>query len=174
MVAPAGVGSELLQAREVEYLAGRKVPDVPGLHLRQDSAGPVGLTTTTWVTATATVTGGVLSVTPFPGATGQAGNGNGDGNGGGGLGIVATETDTIMTTTTVPAPVLPTAAPIGLGDLNGDDGITSLMEMNQTEAPSRPWMVTRSTTVQRHRPSFIGFMLWATAILALDIYINTL
>ncbi|KAK6206130.1 hypothetical protein LQW54_007850 [Pestalotiopsis sp. IQ-011] len=74
---------EQLDGREVEYLEGRELPEVPGLQLRQDSAGPD--TVTAWATATITITittnGIPLPVTtvtpfpaPFPDASGQAGN----------------------------------------------------------------------------------------------------
>lgn len=68
--------TEQLDSREIEYLAGRDLPEVPGLQLRQNSAD--GFTYPAWATATVTVTTTaplpVSVVTPFPGASGQAGN----------------------------------------------------------------------------------------------------
>lgn len=175
MVAPTGADDKLLHEREVRYLAGRRdLPEIPGLHLRQDSVGPPdfpGLTTTTWVTATATITG--IIVTPFPGATGQAGNGNGNGNGGGEIGPLATVTNTVTTTTITIPPLLPAMnSEVALGTHEVSDAVASLSEANRTAAPSRPWMVTTSRTVERGRPSFAGLILWAVAVLALDLFIN--
>ncbi|KAH9994739.1 hypothetical protein F4779DRAFT_217407 [Xylariaceae sp. FL0662B] len=56
MVAPGAVGNELLRAREADYLAGRPVQDVPGLHLRQESITGTATVTTT-MTFSVTVTG---------------------------------------------------------------------------------------------------------------------
>ncbi|KAK6086106.1 aspartyl-trna synthetase [Seiridium cupressi] len=54
--------TEQLDSREEEYLAGQELPEVPGLQLRQDSAGPY--TYTVWATATVTTTtNGPLPVT---------------------------------------------------------------------------------------------------------------
>jgi hypothetical protein len=79
--------TEKLDSREIEYLAGRELPEVPGLQLRQDSAD--GNTITAWATATVTVTlttNGPLPVTmvtpftlPSPGPGGQAGDPQGQG-----------------------------------------------------------------------------------------------
>ncbi|KAK9775158.1 putative SURF1-like protein [Seiridium cardinale] len=59
--------TEQLDNREEEYLAGQELPEVPGLQLRQDSAGPY--TYTVWATATVTTTTNgplpVTIVTPF-------------------------------------------------------------------------------------------------------------
>jgi hypothetical protein len=80
---PATV-TEQLDTREVEYLEGRELPDVPGLHLRQNSVG--GYTFTTWATATVTVTIStnvplpVTVVTPMPVMSGQVRNLPGQGS----------------------------------------------------------------------------------------------
>jgi len=47
MVAPGSVNEELLRMREADYLAGRQLPEVPGLQLRQESI-PVTTVTTTY------------------------------------------------------------------------------------------------------------------------------
>lgn len=71
--------TERLDNREVEYLAGRELPEVPGLQLRQNSVD--GNTVTIWgtvtVTTTATAPLPVTIVTPFPKASAQAGQGQG-------------------------------------------------------------------------------------------------
>lgn len=73
--------TEQLDNREVEYLAGRELPEVPGIQLRQNSVD--GNTVTVWgtvtVTTTATAPLPVTIVTPFPKAVGQAGNVPGQG-----------------------------------------------------------------------------------------------
>lgn len=67
-----------LDSREIEYLAGREVPELPGLALRQNSVGAgtvtVFGTATITVTTTATAPLPVSVVTPFPRASGQASN----------------------------------------------------------------------------------------------------
>ncbi|KAI0125073.1 hypothetical protein BJ170DRAFT_685943 [Xylariales sp. AK1849] len=176
------VDMEFLHAREVEYLAGRELPEVPGLELRQDSAGGQGFgwTTTTWVTEIATVTTGgliVTVVTPFTAPTGQSGGDDGNAGGGGGLGPIgpiATVTNTILATTTVGGGAFaPSSSIPNLGSQNaGPIAVTSFQNLNNTATPTRPWMVTASETVERHRPSFVGLLLWAAAMLALDIYFN--
>ncbi|ETS84263.1 hypothetical protein PFICI_02288 [Pestalotiopsis fici W106-1] len=79
----SATAKEQLDGREVEYLEGRELPEVPGLQLRQDSAGPNTVTAwaTTTITMTITTNGVPMPVTtvtpfpaPFPGASGQAGN----------------------------------------------------------------------------------------------------
>lgn len=64
MVAPGFVNEELLRVREADYLAGRQLPEVPGLQMRQESI-PVATVTTTFtdsVTLTLTFT---PTATPF-------------------------------------------------------------------------------------------------------------
>ncbi|KAI1879997.1 hypothetical protein JX265_001618 [Neoarthrinium moseri] len=183
MEASNSADPELLRAREVEYLAGRELPEVPGLQLRQDSAGGQGFgpttTTTAWVTTTGTVTAAgntsPMGVTPFPGASGQAGNTPGNGNGG--VGPILTITNLVTVTTTVNSGgLLPAFSMPELGsshDAGGGPIITPFVGPNASSAaPTRPWMVTASETAERHRPSYVGLMLWASAMLALDIYVN--
>lgn len=73
--------ADKLESRELEYLAGRELPEIPGLQLRQESAG--GYTYTTWATTTVTIITTaplpVTVVTPFPNANQQAGNIPGNG-----------------------------------------------------------------------------------------------
>ncbi|KAI1436972.1 hypothetical protein GGR50DRAFT_692695 [Xylaria sp. CBS 124048] len=63
MVAPGFVNDELLRAREEDYLAGRQLPEVPGLQLRQESVPVATVTTTLTDHLTFTIT---LSPTPTP------------------------------------------------------------------------------------------------------------
>ncbi|KAI2610432.1 hypothetical protein GGR54DRAFT_643465 [Hypoxylon sp. NC1633] len=78
MVAPGIVNDELLRSREEDYLAGREVAEVPGLHLRQESIAGIGLTTTTTTTVTDFITVSYSPVTysptpsAFPDTTGAA------------------------------------------------------------------------------------------------------
>ncbi|KAI1105993.1 hypothetical protein F4804DRAFT_330738 [Jackrogersella minutella] len=69
MVAPGVVDNELLRSREEDYLAGREVANVPGLHLRQESIG-FGQTTTVTSTVTSFVTMSysLITFTPTPSA----------------------------------------------------------------------------------------------------------
>ncbi|KAI8627867.1 hypothetical protein F5Y19DRAFT_477038 [Xylariaceae sp. FL1651] len=64
MVAPGSVNDELLRAREADYLAGRQLPEIPGLPLPQESV-PFTTVTTTFtdhVTLTLTLS---PTLTPF-------------------------------------------------------------------------------------------------------------
>ncbi|KAI1176432.1 hypothetical protein F4777DRAFT_266778 [Nemania sp. FL0916] len=66
MVAPGFVNEELLRAREANYLAGRQVPEVPALHLRQESVPVATITTTFTNQVTMTITGTLApSIDPF-------------------------------------------------------------------------------------------------------------
>ncbi|KAI1080551.1 hypothetical protein F5B20DRAFT_103368 [Whalleya microplaca] len=60
MVAPGVVSGELLRSREADYLAGREVADVPGLHLRQESIVGTATVTTT-MTFSVTVAGSPIT-----------------------------------------------------------------------------------------------------------------
>ncbi|KAI0869719.1 hypothetical protein GGS24DRAFT_493552 [Hypoxylon argillaceum] len=46
MVAPGFINEELLRVREADYLAGRQLPEIPGIQLRQESIPVVTVTTT--------------------------------------------------------------------------------------------------------------------------------
>ncbi|KAI0384375.1 hypothetical protein F5Y04DRAFT_277746 [Hypomontagnella monticulosa] len=72
MVAPGVVDNELLRSREADYLAGRAVQDVPGLHLRQESAAPPWHTTTVTTTVTAFITVSMSPITFSPTPTPSA------------------------------------------------------------------------------------------------------
>lgn len=73
MVAPGAVNNELLRSREDDYLAGREVKDVPGLHLRQESAaGPPWYTTTVTTTVTNFITVSMSPITFSPTPTPSA------------------------------------------------------------------------------------------------------
>ncbi|KAJ8109154.1 hypothetical protein ONZ43_g6211 [Nemania bipapillata] len=63
MVAPGFVNEELLRVREADYLAGRQLPEVPGIQLRQESIPVVTVTTTFTDQITLTMT---LSPSPTP------------------------------------------------------------------------------------------------------------
>ncbi|KAI1323955.1 hypothetical protein F5Y16DRAFT_326226 [Xylariaceae sp. FL0255] len=56
MVAPGPVNMELLRAREVNYLAGRQLPEVSGLQIRQESVAITTVTMTFTDHATLTLT----------------------------------------------------------------------------------------------------------------------
>ncbi|KAI1272695.1 hypothetical protein F5Y07DRAFT_287924 [Xylaria sp. FL0933] len=63
MVAPGFINEELLRVREADYLAGRQLPEIPGIQLRQESVSAVTVTTTFTDHITLTIT---LSPTPTP------------------------------------------------------------------------------------------------------------
>ncbi|KAI1351091.1 hypothetical protein F5Y01DRAFT_325612 [Xylaria sp. FL0043] len=63
MVAPSFINEELLRVREADYLAGRQLPEIPGIQLRQESVSAVTVTTTFTDHITLTIT---LSPTPTP------------------------------------------------------------------------------------------------------------
>ncbi|KAI1825003.1 hypothetical protein F4861DRAFT_538455 [Xylaria intraflava] len=63
MVAPGFINEELLRVREADYLAGRQLPEVPGLQLRQESIPVATVTTTLTDHLTFTIT---MSPTPTP------------------------------------------------------------------------------------------------------------
>ncbi|KAI0192821.1 hypothetical protein F4808DRAFT_453379 [Astrocystis sublimbata] len=65
MVAPGSVNGELLRVREADYLAGRQLPELPGLQLRQESIAITTVTTTFTDQVTATITWSP-SPTPAP------------------------------------------------------------------------------------------------------------
>ncbi|KAI0468956.1 hypothetical protein F4859DRAFT_192426 [Xylaria cf. heliscus] len=46
MVAPGFINEELLRVREADYLAGRQLPEIPGIQLRQESVTAITVTTT--------------------------------------------------------------------------------------------------------------------------------
>lgn len=173
MTAAMEADQSLLHAREVEYLAGRELPEVPGLQLRQESAGGqgFGFTTTVWVTTTVTVTTGALGVTPFiTGGSAPTNNPNA-----GGIGPGFTVTLTVTVTAILPGNSLPqiSLANFGSHDANiGGGPITSYPVVNGTATPTRPWLVTTSETRERRRPSRIGLLLCAAAMLVLDLYVN--
>ncbi|KAI0403092.1 hypothetical protein F4802DRAFT_324322 [Xylaria palmicola] len=64
MVAPGFVNEELLRAREADYLAGRQLPEIPGLQMRQESVPVTTVTTTFTDHVTMTLTWSP-SPTPF-------------------------------------------------------------------------------------------------------------
>ncbi|KAI2632828.1 hypothetical protein GGS21DRAFT_491333 [Xylaria nigripes] len=64
MVAPVLVNEELLRVREADYLAGRQLPEIPGLQIRQESVPAATVATvTTTITDQLTFT---LTMTPTP------------------------------------------------------------------------------------------------------------
>ncbi|KAI1120183.1 hypothetical protein F5Y10DRAFT_273313 [Nemania abortiva] len=63
MVAPGFINEEMLRVREADYLAGRQLPEVPGLQLRQESVPVTTVTTTFTDHITLTMT---LSPSPTP------------------------------------------------------------------------------------------------------------
>jgi hypothetical protein len=177
LAAATEVDESLLHAREVEYLAGRELPQIPGLQLRQESAGGQGFgpTATVWVTMTTTVTAGGLVVTPFAGGNNAGTSNAGGGQIGPGPGLTVTLTTTVTVTTTLAGNSLPqvSLADVGSHDSNvGGGPITSYLDANHTAAPTRPWLVTVSETSERQRPSRVGLILWAATVLALDLYVN--
>ncbi|KAI1811665.1 hypothetical protein GGS20DRAFT_88341 [Poronia punctata] len=56
MVAPGSLDNELLREREIDYLAGRQLPEVPGLQIRQESIPVATVTATHTESFTWTVT----------------------------------------------------------------------------------------------------------------------
>ncbi|KAI1736301.1 hypothetical protein F4680DRAFT_461203 [Xylaria scruposa] len=63
MVAPGFINEELLRVREADYLAGRQLPDIPGLQLPTESVPVTTVTTTFTDHLTMTIT---WSPTPTP------------------------------------------------------------------------------------------------------------
>ncbi|KAI8952199.1 hypothetical protein F4801DRAFT_244168 [Xylaria longipes] len=63
MVAPGYINEELLRVREADYLAGRQLPEIPGIQLRQESVPATTVTTTLTDHFTMTIT---WSPTPTP------------------------------------------------------------------------------------------------------------
>ncbi|KAI0096397.1 hypothetical protein GGR51DRAFT_30911 [Nemania sp. FL0031] len=63
MVAPGFINEEFLRVREADYLAGRQLPEVPGLQLRQESIPVTTVTTTFTDQITLTIT---MSPSPTP------------------------------------------------------------------------------------------------------------
>ncbi|KAI0857309.1 hypothetical protein F4860DRAFT_506168 [Xylaria cubensis] len=63
MVAPGFINEELLRVREADYLAGRQLPEIPGLQLRAESVPVTTVTTTFTDHLTMTIT---WSPTPTP------------------------------------------------------------------------------------------------------------
>ncbi|KAI1748822.1 hypothetical protein F4782DRAFT_534101 [Xylaria castorea] len=63
MVAPGFINEELLRVREADYLAGRQLPEIPGIQLRQESVPVTTVTTTHTDHFTMTIT---WSPTPTP------------------------------------------------------------------------------------------------------------
>ncbi|RWA14166.1 hypothetical protein EKO27_g908 [Xylaria grammica] len=64
MVAPGFIDEELLRVREADYLAGRQLPEIPGIQLRQESVPVITVTTTFTDHVTLTITLSP-SLTPF-------------------------------------------------------------------------------------------------------------
>ncbi|KAH8661896.1 hypothetical protein BX600DRAFT_305056 [Xylariales sp. PMI_506] len=186
MATSSSANIELLNTRELEYLAGRDLPDIPGLHLRQDSVGVEGssVTSTAWITITATFTESLafpnsIGITPIPGSTDQAENSLfiSDGHGYKLPEIFDnTVTDTITITTTVLGATDTFSSPYSTLEIeSNDDGSsasTSMLGINSTISPSKPWLVTTNRTSKRFSPSFAGILLAGAAMLTLDIYIN--
>lgn len=65
MVAPGFINEELLRMREADYLAGRQLPEVPGIQLRQESVSVATVTTTFVDHVTLTLTMSPPPPTPF-------------------------------------------------------------------------------------------------------------
>ncbi|KAI0439960.1 hypothetical protein F4803DRAFT_494855 [Xylaria telfairii] len=63
MVAPGFINEELLRVREADYLAGRQLPEIPGVQLQQESIAQTTVTTTFTDQLTMTIT---WSPTPTP------------------------------------------------------------------------------------------------------------
>lgn len=65
MVAPGFLSEELLRVREADYLAGRRLPEIPGIQLRQESVSVATVTTTFIDHVTLTLTVSPPPPTPF-------------------------------------------------------------------------------------------------------------
>lgn len=65
MVAPGFIDEELLRVREADYLAGRQLPEIPGIQLRQESVSVATVTTTFIDHVTLTLTMSPPPPTPF-------------------------------------------------------------------------------------------------------------